>query len=151
MAEGGETVIKHIKLPEKELVVAARDQLAKKGIEPSAENLLRENRKKGAPLYEYFKSINDKDWIEYAQYQVARQIIHTMKDVFHVGGKTITTRAVEVVRENGEEKYVWMRNILSDPNLRDSYMQEISSLMKQAQDKMDRLRELMRPELKEVA
>lgn len=135
---------KHIPLPDKETRIKAVRQLIDKGIEPSPENLLKANRRKGTPLYEYFRGIDEKTWAEFGRYETARRIIDNVPQVHFVGGVQIETRMVEVVRDKGEKRWAAMDDILSSSALRDSYMSEVQRLMEQAQAKLENLRALMK-------
>lgn len=132
-----------VKLPPEAERRAALKALIDAGIEPSPENLLKASRKRGAPLYQYFRSLPEKDWAEFGKYETARKIIRSTHVEYSVGGATISVRQVECVRVGGEKRYAAMDAILQDGTLTDAYMAEIQSLLGQASDKLDRLRSLM--------
>lgn len=131
------------KLPPEADRRAALKALIDKGIEPSPENLMAASRKRGAPLYAFFKGLTDKELAEYARYEICRKIIHTTKVEFSVGGATISVRQVECVRSNGEKRYAAIEEIMADKRLTDAYMAEVQSLLSQASDKLERIRQLM--------
>lgn len=121
----------------------ALEQLIKKGIEPSPENLLKDARKKSHPLHAFFYDTPDEMWIQFGRYEAARRIIDTTKVEFTHGGKTMQVRAVEFVKVNGHGKWATTEDIVKDPELLDAYMLEIGRLNEQAAEKMARLRALM--------
>jgi len=134
----------YVKLPPEAERRAALQALIDSGVEPSPENLIAASKKKGAPLYAFFRSLSEKEWAEFGRYETARRIIQTTKVEYSVGGATITARQVECVRVDGERRYEALGKILKDKSLLDGYMQEIQSLNEQAASKMERLRLLMR-------
>lgn len=132
-----------VKLPPEAERRAALQALIDSGIEPSPENLLAASRKRGAPLYSYFRSMSEKDWADFGRHEAARRIIQSTKVEYSVGGATITARMVECVRVDEGKRYAAMADILNDPAMLDAYKREIQSLLSQASDKLDRLWSLM--------
>lgn len=131
------------KLPPEAERRAAIQALIDKGIEPSPSNLLAASRKRGAPLYAFFRSMPEKDWAEYGKHETARKIIQTTKVEYSVGGAAISVRQVECIRVEGEQRYAAIESILESSALTDAYMAEVQSLLGQASSKLDRLRALM--------
>jgi len=121
---------------------AAYDNLVASGLEPSPENLLQSSKKKGAPLHEYFYGGNAKEWADYGRYEAARKIIQSIPVHWRVGGRTITTRAVEFVKTPEGGRWAFMRDILSDKRLADAYLEEVDRLLGSARDKLARFRSL---------
>lgn len=122
----------------------AVEELIASGEEPSPENLLKRSKRKSAPLHDYFYNTPESEWVEYGRYEAARKIIHSVNTTLTIGGVQIENRAVEFVRgQDGEGRWASMQDILQDDNLLRAYMREVSRLMKQAQDKMERIDALM--------
>ena len=145
-------VVKSVPMPSVELRKQAIQDLMDRGLEASAENLLRESMRKGAVLYDYFASIPRVKWAQIGQYQAARHIIDKTKVDMVIGGKTFNVRMVEFVRDDqGEGSYHSTRDIVMDAELQQRYMAEISGLMRQAQEKVDTLRAMMRASRDEQA
>lgn len=138
-------IIKSVPLPGAELRRQAIQELLDRGVEASPENLLQASLCKGAPLYDYFAAIPKAKWAQIGQYHAARVIIDKTKVEYVIGGKIITARMVEFVRDDdGDGSYRSMREIISNSELQDRYMAEVAGLMQQAQQKMENLRALLR-------
>lgn len=130
-------------LPPEELRLKALKALVENGIEATPENLVQASRKRGAPLYKYFRELPDEQLLEYARYEICRSIIRNTKVDLEIGGKTISVRYVECVKVDGHKRYATVEDIAKDSGLLDAYMREIESLNEQAVNKMQRLRMLM--------
>lgn len=121
----------------------AIQKLIDSGEEPSPENLLKLSKQKDAPLHAFFYKTPDSTWVQYGRYEAARRIIQSSTQQFVHGGKTITSRAIEFIRDDGEGRWERVEKLLEDPSLRSAYLREISRLLEQAQDKLARFSKLI--------
>jgi len=110
---------------------------------PTPENLLDASKRKNHVLHDDLWSEGDQIWAQRGRMERCRHIIGAIQEVVVVGGKEISVRAVEFVRNDGNDRWVFLDAIRSDPELQQAYMAEIQRLQEQAIAKMAKLRELL--------
>lgn len=122
-------------------VKAALDDLP----EPSPEAMLEASKRKRHVLHEAVWSEGDQVWASRGRLDYVRRTIAAVREIVVIGGKSISIRAVEFVKPNGEDgRWASLESIRKDPELIDAYMAEVQRLQDQAAGKMAKLRELMR-------
>lgn len=109
---------------------------------PTPANLLDASKDEDHILHWELWHEGDQVWASRGRQERCRQIIGAVQDVTIVGGKEIVNRVVEFVRVRGEPTWAHMDQILSDPELDEAYLAEITRLQQQALDKMQRYRQL---------
>lgn len=111
--------------------------------EPSPEKLLAASKEKDHVLHYELWHDPDSVWAGKARLHRCRQIIASVHEVILVGGKDISTRAVEYVKPEGSEP-AWVRatRIARSPRLMKAYRREVTQLLQQAMAKMARYEEL---------
>lgn len=111
--------------------------------EPSPEALLQASKNKRHVLYGDLWSEGDQVWAQRGRLERCRRILGSICEVVVAGKKTISVRAVEYVRTNGDGRWFSIESIRSDPELMDAYLSEVQRLQEQATGKMEKLRQLM--------
>lgn len=114
--------------------------------EPSPEGLLEASKGKRHVLHETLWAEGDQVWANRGRLEHCRHIIGSVHETVVVGGRELTIRAVEFVRADGEGRWAMVDNIRDNPDMLDAYFAEVVKLQEQAAGKMEKLRELMKPE-----
>lgn len=117
---------------------------------PSPDNLLEASKASDHVLHWELWHEGDQVWARRGRLDRCRHIIGAVHEVTIVGGRTITNRVVEFVRDRGEGKWAHIETILSDPNLDAAYLLEITRLQEQALAKIERYR-LLKAQSKKAA
>ena len=105
--------------------------------EPTPEALFEASKEAEHVLHSHLWSEGDKVWANRARVEECRHIIGGYRGITIVGGKTITFRPVEFLREQGEGRWARMEEIIADKSLHHAYMAEIKRLQQQALNKME--------------
>lgn len=105
--------------------------------EPTPEALFEASKEAEHVLHGHLWSEGDQVWANRARVEECRHIIGGYRGITIVGGKTITFRPVEFLREQGEGRWARMEEIIADDSLHYAYMAEIKRLQQQALNKME--------------
>lgn len=122
-----------------EEVKAALDDLP----EPNPELLLDATKSSAHVLHDEIWGEGDQVWANRARMDRCRRIIAAIHEVRVVGGKTITNRAIEVIRMGNDRRWATIEDISKSPDLALAYLSEVQKLQDQASAKLTRAIELL--------
>jgi hypothetical protein len=109
---------------------------------PSPDELLEASKVSDHVLHWELWHEGDQVWAARGRLDRCRQIIGAVHEVTIVGGKSITVRNVEFVRNGKDGQWAHIETILKDPALDAAYLAEITRLLEQATAKLERYRTL---------
>ncbi|WP_022727204.1 hypothetical protein [Fodinicurvata sediminis] len=112
--------------------------------EPSPDALLEASKDTAHPLHHDLWSEGDQAWAQRGRLERCRRIIGAVQEVVVSGNRSVSIRAVEYVRPNGEGRWATLNTIRSDPDLLDAYLAEAERYMEQASAKFRRVRDMMK-------